>query len=568
MKCKGERIFCVFRLFTAKLFGNTVFTGIRGIFRGPFCKRKIMDTVKQPEKENIMGTMPVGKLLFTMAAPMVVSMLVQALYNIYDSIVVASYNSNGVTALSLAFPVQNLMIAFATGTGVGINSYLSRALGEKRPDRVHRTATNGLFVILLTNIAFLLLGFFGCGLYFRYLTDAQPGSQVYRFGMDYLQVVTIFSTGLFFQVTFERLLQSTGKAKLSMLSQGLGAILNIILDPFFILKSGDRIFGIPLPFGLDMGPKGAALATVIGQFAAAFFGLFANLKYNKEIDLSFKNFRPEFKIIKRIYAVGIPSIFMAAVGSFLTVALNKILTIGEEVTYIAEKGMDKASAAALAAQRLAGVSIYGVYFKLQSFIFMPIFGMNNGMIPIIAYNYGKRSKERILKTVKLAVIAAVVYMLIGFAVFQTLSGTLLKAFYQPDTEVSAAETAETEPGPESASAVESPSEAVLEYGEPAMRIVSICFLFAGVCVITISALQALGKGLPSLLISLIRQIAVILPLSYILAINFGLVALFWAFPVAEFIAMVISIFLFRNAYIKLIKPLGEKPTETLRSPTE
>ena len=199
---------------------------------------------------------------------------------------------------------------------------------------------------------------------------------------------------------------------------------------------------------------------------------------------------------------------------------------------------------------------------------MPIFGMNNGMIPIIAYNYGKRSKERILKTVKLAVIAAVVYMLIGFAVFQTLSGTLLKAFYQPDTEVSAAETAETEPGPESASAVESPSEAVLEYGEPAMRIVSICFLFAGVCVITISALQALGKGLPSLLISLIRQIAVILPLSYILAINFGLVALFWAFPVAEFIAMVISIFLFRNAYIKLIKPLGEKPTETLRSPTE
>ena len=202
-----------------------------------------MDTVKQPEKENIMGTMPVGKLLFTMAAPMVVSMLVQALYNIYDSIVVASYNSNGVTALSLAFPVQNLMIAFATGTGVGINSYLSRALGEKRPDRVHRTATNGLFVILLTNIAFLLLGFFGCGLYFRYLTDAQPGSQVYRFGMDYLQVVTIFSTGLFFQVTFERLLQSTGKAKLSMLSQGLGAILNIILDPFFILKSGDRIFG-------------------------------------------------------------------------------------------------------------------------------------------------------------------------------------------------------------------------------------------------------------------------------------------------------------------------------------
>lgn len=529
-----------------------------------------MDTVKQQEKENIMGTMPVGKLLFTMAAPMVVSMLVQALYNIYDSIVVASYSGNGVTALSLAFPVQNLMIAFATGTGVGINSYLSRALGEKRHDQVHRAATNGLFIILLTNIAFLLGGFFACGMYFRYLTDAQPGSQVYQFGMDYLQVVTIFSTGLFFQVTFERLLQSTGKAKLSMFSQGLGAILNILLDPFFILKSGDRIFGITLPFGLDMGPKGAAVATVIGQFAAALFGLFANLKFNKEVDLSFKNFRPEFKIIKKIYAVGLPSIFMAAVGSFLTIALNKILTIGEEVTYIAEKGMDRASAAALAAQRLAGVSIYGVYFKLQSFVFMPIFGMNNGMIPIVAYNYGKRSKERILKIIRLAVIAAVVYMLIGFAVFQTLSGALLKAFYQPDTEISISEieTVEDEPNSEDVPAFEDPNEAILEYGEPAMRIVSVCFLFAGVCVITISALQALGKGLPSLLISLIRQIAIILPLSYILARNFGLVALFWAFPAAEFIAMVISIFLFRNAYVKLIKPLDKEATKESLSSIE
>ena len=202
-------------------------------------------SVNSMPKENKMGTMPVKKLIFNMALPLIISMLIQALYNIVDSIFVSRISEDALTAVSLVFPVQNLMIAFATGTGVGINSYLSRALGEKRPDRVHRTATNGLFVILLTNIAFLLLGLFGCGLYFRYLTDAQPGSQVYRFGTDYLQVVTIFSTGLFFQVTFERLLQSTGKAKLSMLSQGLGAILNILLDPFFILKSGDRIFGIP-----------------------------------------------------------------------------------------------------------------------------------------------------------------------------------------------------------------------------------------------------------------------------------------------------------------------------------
>ncbi|MBQ9469129.1 MAG: polysaccharide biosynthesis C-terminal domain-containing protein [Clostridia bacterium] len=522
------------------------------------------------KKENIMGTMPEGKLLFTMAMPMVISMLVQALYNIFDSLVVAGYSSYGVTALSLSFPMQNLMIAFATGTGVGINSYLSRSLGQKDRKAVNAAAGNGLFVIFLTNIAFVLIGLFLVRPYFTFLTDAQPGSLTYSYGVDYLTVVTAASAGLFFQVTFERLLQSTGKAKYSMYSQGTGALVNILLDPIFILSPGEQLFGVTMPFGLGLGPRGAAIATVIGQFVAAGFGLFANLKYNKEIEFSFRALRPDRTIIKKIYAVGLPSIFMAAVGSFLTVALNKILTLGEQITYVAEKGLSAAEAAALAAKRLIGVSVYGVYFKLQSFIFMPVFGMNNGMIPIVAYNYGARSRKRIMKTVRYAVTAAMVYMLIGFAVFQFASGALLKAFYQapaaPETAVET--TAEAETQTKDGAGIDAPErqnddlrEEILRYGVPAMRIISMCFLFAGVCVITISSLQALGMGMPSLVISLVRQIAVILPLSYLFAKLFGLVGIFWAFPIAEFIALCISAYLFLRAYKKLIKPLdGPTPS--------
>ena len=528
---------------------------------------------KLQSKENVMGTMPEGKLLFTMAFPMVISMMVQAFYNIYDSLVVASFDSAGVTALSLAFPIQNLLIAFATGTGVGINSYLSRALGEKRPDKANKAATNGLFVIAITTVLFMLLGVVGTKAYFTYLTDAEPGTLTYNLGVDYLFVVMVACAGVFFQVTFERLLQATGKAKLSMYTQGLGAIVNIILDPIFILSAGDELFGITLPFGLGMGTLGAALATVIGQFTAAGVGLFLNLKYNKEISLSFKDFKPDFQVIKSIYTVGLPSIFMAAVGSFLTMAINKILTIGETVTYIKE-GMSPATAAKLAAERLVGVSIYGVYFRLQSFVFMPIFGMNNGMIPIVAYNYGMRSKKRIMKTLKIAVMAAVIYMLLGLAVFQTMSGTLLKVFYQEEEapEAGAEESLPEEALPSLDGEVEeelhlTETQAVLKYGEPAMRIISLCFLFAGVCIITISSLQALGLGMPSLIISLIRQIVVILPLSFVFAKAFGLVAIFAAYPIAEGVALIISIFLFVRTYKKLLKPL-DLPLEEVEASTD
>ncbi len=517
---------------------------------------------------NIMGTMPVGKLLFTMAMPMVISMLVQALYNIYDSLVVASYSPDGVTGLALAFPLQSLMIAFATGTGVGINSYLSKSLGEGRRDRANKAVTNGLFLILLINIAFIILGLTCTDLYFKYLTDAAPGSASYDYGTGYTFIVLVFSTGLFFQVTFERLLQSTGMAKMSMVTQGVGAVVNIILDPFFILAKGDRFLGITMPFGFDMGTEGAALATVIGQFLAAVLGLILNLIYNKDISLSFKKFKPDLEVIGKICSVGIPSIFMSAVGSFLTVALNKILTIGEAASYAAT-GIPAAKATLLAQKRLAGVAVYGVYFKLQSFVFMPVFGMNNGMIPIVAYNFGMRSKARIMKTVKLAMIAAFCYMLLGFCIFQTFSGPLIEVFYQSDNS-SSGESADvrTEEDPifteEELEALDqdarelarmSGGEAVMHYGKPAMRIISFCFIFAGVCVITISALQALGQGLPSLLISLIRQIVIILPLAFIFAKTFGLLAVFFAFPIAEFVALIISIFLFIRTYKKQIKPL-------------
>lgn len=460
---------------------------------------------KTVEQENKMGVMPVGKLLFTMAMPMVISMLVQAMYNIVDSMFVGMISATddfGLTALSLAFPMQNLMIAFATGTGVGINSYLSRSLGENNRKAVDRAAGNGIFLTAVTFLCFALFGLFGSKWFFSTQTTNET---IHNNGVNYLWVVLVFSAGLFFEITFERLLQSTGKTKLSMYSQLLGAITNIILDPIFILPSGAKVFFFRLPIGLNMGTRGAAIATVVGQFAAALLALILNLTKNKEIRFSFAALRPDKRIIGTIYKVGLPSIFMAAVGSFLTMALNKILTIGEAIKFGVTPEETKQ----------VGVTVYGIYFKLQSFIFMPVFGLNNGMIPIVAYNYGAGKKKRIVKTVLLSMISAVAYMVLGMTAFLTIPETLLGIF--------------------------SPSADALLLGVPALRTLSLCFLFAGVCIVSISTLQALGKGMASLVISLIRQIAVILPLSYIFAVNFGIDAVWYAFPIAEFVAVCVSI---------------------------
>ena len=495
-----------------------------------------MDGIKKaPEKglqENKMGTMPVGRLLFVMALPMVISMLMQALYNIVDSMFVGMISltdDHALTALSLAFPIQHLMISLASGTGVGINAYLSRSLGEKNREAVNKSAGNGLLLIFASCVIFSLLGAFGSGLYFGLVTKIP---EVYSYGVDYMFVVTVFSIGLFFQVTFERLLQSTGKTMLSMASQLTGAIINIILDPIFILNKGAHIFFFDLPFGLGLGTKGAAIATVIGQCAAALLGLYLNLRHNKEIGFGIKYLKPDKKIIGTIYKVGAPSIFMMAVGSFLTMALNGILTLGEAVKF----------AVPIEKTRQIGVTVYGAYFKLQSFIFMPVFGLNNGMIPIVAYNFGARRKKRITRTILFAVVAAVAYMLFGVMLFELFPEQLLSIF--------------------------SVTPEAMAVGVTALRRICLCFLFAGVCIITISSLQALGRGVSSLIISLVRQIVVILPLSYIFAVTLGLDAVWFAFPIAEAAALVISIFVFGRTYRKLIHPMKEMKEENEKNEKE
>jgi len=389
---------------------------------------------EQVRQENKMGVMPIPKLLISMSLPMIASMLVQALYNIVDSMFVAQLNEHALTAVSLAFPVQNLMIAVAAGTGVGINALLSRSLGEKQYDTANRIARNGILLGVLSSLVFAIAGIFGSRIFFAMQTT---DTQIIEYGTQYMSVITIASIGIFMQITFERLMQSTGKTIFNMITQGLGAIINIILDPILIFGW----FGLP-----KMGVTGAAVATVIGQIVAAILGIFFNWKYNKEIHVSFKGFKPCGKTIGNIYKIGVPSIIMQSIGSLTTFGMNNILL------------MFSSTAA----------TVFGVYFKLQSFIFMPVFGLTNGMIPIVAYNYGARNKKRIYQTMKLSAVIAVGIMLIGVAIFQTVPATLLGLFEASDN--------------------------MLAIGVPALRTISLSFIFAGFCIISSSVFQALGNG--------------------------------------------------------------------------
>lgn len=373
-----------------------------------------MDTVEMT-KENKMGVMPVNQLLINMSLPMMISMLVQALYNIVDSIFVSRIDENALTAVSLAFPIQTLMIALGAGTGVGINALLSRSLGEKDFDKANRTAVNGVFLALLSYVVFLLVGIVGTTPF--YLSQTED-VQIVEYGKQYLTIICCCSFGMYMQFVFERLLQSTGKTFYTMITQGTGAIINIILDPIFIFG----YFGMP-----RMGVAGAAIATVIGQIVAGVTAMLINIKKNTEIEFKFYGFRPDIQIIKQIYIVGIPSIIMQAVGSVMTYGMNKIL-----LTFTS-----------------TAAAVFGVYFKLQSFIFMPVFGLNNGMVPIVAYNYGAEKKDRLTKTIKLSVAYASVLMVIGFAVFQILPERLFALF--------------------------DASETMLDIGVPALRIISISF---------------------------------------------------------------------------------------------
>ncbi len=409
------------------------------------------------QKENKMGVMPVNKLLLSMSLPIMISMLVQALYNIVDSIFVAKISENALTAVSLAFPIQSLMIATATGTGVGVNAILSKSLGEKNFEKANRTAVNGVFLAVMSYILFVIIGLTVTMPFYRSQTS---DAEILAYGKQYLTIVCVASIGLFAQIIFERLLQSTGKTIYTMITQGTGAIINIILDPILIFG----LLGFPA-----MGVTGAAVATVAGQIVGGIMGVVINEKVNHEIKLIWKGFRPSLQMIGAIYRVGVPSIIMQAIGSLMTYGMNLIL-----ISFTS-----------------TATAVFGVYFKLQSFIFMPIFGLNNGMIPIVAYNYGAGKKERLIKTVKLSVAYAMAVMVIGFLIFQTLPQVLLQWF--------------------------NASDRMMEIGVPALRIISISFLLAGFCIICGSVFQALGNGVYSMVVSIARQLVVLLPVAFLLS---------------------------------------------------
>lgn len=452
------------------------------------------------QKENKMGVMPVGRLILNMSLPMILSMLVQALYNIVDSVYVSRVSEAALTAVSLSFPAQNLMIGLATGTGVGVNALLSRALGAKDSDRANRVAENGVFLALVGYAVFLIFGLFASRAFIAAQTS-QP--EIIQYGEDYLSVVCCLSFGLFGQVMFERLMQATGRTVYTMYTQGVGAIINIILDPIFI-------------FNFGMGVKGAAIATVIGQIVAFILAAVINHHKNHDVKLKLREFRPSGEIIGHIYSIGFPSVIMMAIGSVMTFLMNKILilyTTGKETS----------------------ATVFGVYFKLNSFVFMPVFGLNNGVIPIIGYNYGARNRLRMLQTVKYALLFAFGFMLVGTVIFLAFPNVLLNLF--------------------------DATEMMLVIGVPALRIIASTFIVAGVCIALGSVFQALGYGIYSMLVSLARQLLVLLPAAWILARlgqSVGNDNLVWlSFPIAELVSLAVTLLLFGRLYRKVIRELPD-----------
>lgn len=454
------------------------------------------------QAQNKMGTMPVRKLLISMSLPMMASMLVQALYNIVDSIFVSRVSEAALTAVSISFPIQNLMISLGVGIGVGVNALLSKSLGEGNQKHAQRIALQGIFIELICCLIFILIGFFAMDVFFRGQTN---DAEIIALGKDYLSICCIFSVGLFAQLIFERLLQATGRTMLSMISQCTGAITNILCDPLLI-------FGVPALGIPAMGVTGAAIATVFGQIVGGIVAIILNVRKNKELRFAVRGFRVEGKVCGSILYIGIPSAIMGSIGSFMTYGVNKILFAFGEI--------GKTAAA-----------VFGIYFKLQSFVFMPVFGLNNGMVPIVSFNYGARRADRILQTVRLSAIYAVSIMVVGMAVVQLIPGQLLLLF--------------------------DASEHMLRIGVPALRIISLCFVFAGFSIVCSSVFQALGNSFFSMIMSITRQLAVLLPAAYVLAHTIGLEAVWYAFPIAEVFCLVIAVLMLRHTYYKVIKPLDE-----------
>ena len=448
------------------------------------------------QQENKMGVMPVGRLLATMSVPIMISMLVQALYNVVDSMFVARIDEYALTALSMAFPIQNLMIAVAAGLGVGLNAVLSRALGAKDQESVSRAAASGMLLMAVCSAVFMLGGATIVHAFYAAQTDIP---EIIAYGESYTRIVMLGCVGLFFQIHFERTLQSTGRTVLTMVSQGLGAILNIILDPILIFG----LFGMP-----RMGVAGAAAATVIGQWIAAAVGLFMNLKMNPEVPLGLHHFRIHGATLRRILAIGIPSVVMQSIGSVMTFCMNQILI----------------------AFSSTAVAVFGVYFKLQSFIFMPVFGLNNGTVPIIAYNYGARRPDRMRKTIRYGVSAAVCIMAAGTLLFHAIPTQLLRIFEA--------------------------SEEMLRIGVPALRIISLSFPVAGLCIGCGSVFQALGFSIYSMITSMVRQLAVLVPCAYLIGRLTGNVTMvWWAFVVAEVFSLMLTMYFYRKVDRNVIRTL-------------
>ena len=458
----------------------------------------------QQIKENKMGVMPVNKLLLSMAVPMMISMLVQALYNVVDSVFVSRISENALTAVSLAFPMQNLLISFAVGFGVGINALMSRALGEKDPAQASRIAVSGMVLEAVSYVVFLVIGLFFTEVFMRAQISsevpAEDAAEIIAYGVDYLRIVLILSFGVFAEITFERILQSTGRTTLSMVTQLIGAVLNIIFDPILIFG----LLGFPA-----LGIAGAAWATVGGQIIAAIVAFFINK--HKNVDISLAGAKPAWVSIAAISRISIPSIVMSSISSVMTFFMNRILT-----TFVS-----------------TAATVFGAYFKLQSFVFMPVFGLNNGMVPIIGYNYGARKPERIHMTIKLSMVYATGIMAIGFIIFQLVPDKLLLFF--------------------------DASENMLSIGVPALRIVSTCFLLAGVNIICSSSCQAFGYGMYSLYISATRQLLVLVPVAYLMSLTGELNNVWLSFPIAELIAIAVCVPLLRHVLRKTGMTVKKQP---------
>ena len=447
-------------------------------------------------KENKMGTMPVKRLILNMSLPMIISMMVQALYNVVDSIFVARLSEEALTAVTLVFPMQNFIIALATGTGVGFNVLLSQGLGEKNYEKSDSAANAGVFLVLIHTIIFVLIGLFGA---VPFITSQTSDAAIQADAIIYLQIISFLSTGSFLQITGERLLQATGRTMLSMISQIVGAVANIILDPIMIFG----LLGFP-----KLGVAGAAYATVIGQFIAAAVGLFLNVKYNKEIHLSIKQIlHPRMRIIKPIYFIAIPSILMVSIGSVMTYAMNIILI----------------------AFSTTATAVFGVYFKLQSFFFLPVFGLNNGLIPVLSYNYGAMNKKRIDEALRFSLALAFGIMLAGTLLLEAVPGVLLDMFNAADD--------------------------MKNMGIIALRTIAIHFPLAAIGIVLSSVFQAFAQSIYSLIISVMRQLVVLIPAAWLLAQTGNVNNVWWSFFIAEIISFITSIYFFKKVYNSTIRPI-------------